>query len=186
MKISIAKQLASHAILAAVSLFVSLATFEGILSIAVQKDGDTEEGILDAAIKTAKEESQPSEAQQPRREETDSNEQICKSAFYAVINGDSATPVCVQNPTLRMAQWGPPSVAWFRSVGGEFVARQAEAVPRKLCACLSQQPGYQTPSDSRGYDPIDHVMFENIRMPIVKWSCGDACASISPGERREF
>ena len=133
-----------------------------------------------------KEEPPRAERQQQRVEEEGAREQLCKSVFYAVLESDSAAPICVQNPTLRMARWGPPSAAWFRTAGGDFLAREADAAPSDLCTCLARQPGYQVSGESFGYAPMDHVVFENSRMPIAKWSCGDACGPAIPGESHEF
>ncbi len=186
MNSNIATRTASHSILAIGTLFVSLAVFEGILSIAVRDGGETEGEAETAVSVPAQEEPPLVTLQQRRAEEKGTREQLCESVFYAVLKSESAAPICVQNPTLRMAQWGPPSAAWFRSVGGSFLAHQEDAAPSDMCACLARQPGYQVSSGSFGYAPMDHVVFENSRMPIAKWSCGDACASVSSGDRHEL
>ncbi|MEW8054706.1 MAG: hypothetical protein AB2796_05275 [Candidatus Thiodiazotropha sp.] len=186
MNSNIATRIASHTILAVGTLFVSLAIFEGILSIAVRDGGETEGGAETAVAMPAQDMLPLAEPQHRRAEEKGTREQLCESVFYAVLKSESAAPICVQNPTLRMAQWGPPSAAWFRSVGGSFLAHQKDAAPSDLCACLARQPGYQVSGESFGDSPIDHAVFENIQIPIVKWSCGDACASVPSGDRHEL
>ena len=186
MNTNIATRLAGHAILAVGTLLVSLVIFEGILSIAVRDGGEAEGGAETVAAVPAQEEPPLVEPQHRPVEEEGTREQLCKSVYYAVLKSESAALICVQNPTLRMAQWGPPSAAWFRTAGGDFLAREADAAPSDVCACLARQPGYQVSRGSFGYAPMDHVVFENTEIPIVKWSCGDACASVPSGDRHEL
>lgn len=182
---TIIKQMAAHFLIGGLSVSISLAVFEGILTIALpstEKPGtklaqivdqpSNEVPIVDAAPAT------------PEKKKSMQNP-ACSSDFYAVFDTDSSQ-TCVRNPTPLMAHWGPPSPSWFRLLGGEFHSQRVDATPPGLCACLAVQNGYQPADSAQGLNPIDHILFENTQTPITKWVCGDPCVTVAKGESHEY
>ncbi|HED12302.1 MAG TPA: hypothetical protein ENI62_01355 [Gammaproteobacteria bacterium] len=182
---AIIKQMAAHLLIGGLSVSISLVAFEGILTIALppmEKPGAELAQIVDQSSNEA-----PIVVAAPPVSEKENGMQnpACSSDFYAVFDADSSQ-TCVRNPTPLMAQWGPPSASWFRSLGGEFHSQRADTTPSGLCACLAAQNGYQSADRAQGLNPIDQILFENTQIPITKWVCGDPCVTVAKGESHEY
>lgn len=181
---SVVKQLAGHLMIGSLSVFLALVIFEGVLTIALP--GKDELGVeLDQTVNQPQNE-EPFVAAAPLVSERAQviKDPVCGSDFYAVFDANPIQ-ICVRNPTPLMAHWGPPSPAWFRSLGGEFRSQRADAAPPGLCACLAEQHGYKTADGTPGPSPINHILFENTQRPIAKWVCGDPCVTVAKGESHE-
>ena len=183
---SVVKQLAGHLMIGSLSVFLALAAFEGVLTIALPGK-DEPRAELDQTVNKPSKEKKLLVAAAPLISDKVQKIQdpVCGSDFYAVFDANP-TKTCIRNPTPLMAHWGPPSPAWFRSLGGEFRSQRADTAPPGLCACLAEQHGYKATDGTPGPSPIDHILFENARTPIIKWVCGDPCVTVAKGVLHEF
>ena len=181
---SLYQQVTAHLMIGSLSILTGLLAFEGILAIALlsQKISSTEP--TQVVEQPPQESHQVVEEPEAPGQEMVKQRSLCSSNFYAVIEIESSA-VCVQNPTLQMAHWGPPSSSWFYSADGEFHSSKSDSTSSDYCACLTGQEGYQPISGLQGRNPVDHILFEDVQVPISKWVCGDPCVMTIKGEKHE-
>jgi len=185
MKTPTIKQVTAHALIGGISIFLSLVAFEGIMFIALPGQEVMGTKRTKMVNESAGRVSEMLTGSSDSRRVTGQKKIACGTDFYAVFEVN-ATPTCIRNPTPLMAHWGPPSPAWFRSLGGGFHSTGEDTTPANLCACLSKQSGYEPGKSTRGDWPIDHVLFGDILVPINKWVCGDPCVTVAKGDSHEF